>query len=275
VGHGDWSDYEAKRWGVDSWFREDVDLITLSSKLAEPPDSIFHCAGGSSVSSSFEDSNTDFEKTVGSTGAVLEYARLMSPDCKITYISSAAVYGRSDILPTPVNTFLRPISPYGFHKKLAEDLCFSAAEFHGLNVSIVRLFSVYGAGLRKQLLWDACKKLCAGDFIFHGTGNETRDWIHIDDAVKLVIASNKFADEGFRIVNGAGGESLKNSDILTLIGKQFYSDFQLKFIGDKHIGNPDHYSADISCANHYGWKPTESLEMRVVEYVDWFKSLGI
>jgi len=53
----------------------------------------------------------------------------------------------------------------------------------------VRLFSIYGVGLRKQLLWDGCRKLMAADLVFSGTGHETRDWLHVEDAATLLIRS--------------------------------------------------------------------------------------
>ena len=55
-----------------------------------------------------------------------------------------------------------------------------------LNISVVRL-SVYGKGLKKQLLWDACKKIMTSnkEATFMGTGQETRDFIHISDVLHL------------------------------------------------------------------------------------------
>ena len=53
-------------------------------------------------------------------------------------------------------------------------------------MSIIRLFSVYGNGLKKQLLWDACNKIINAktEVEFWGTGEETRDFIHVDDVLK-------------------------------------------------------------------------------------------
>ena len=53
---------------------------------------------------------------------------------------------------------------------------------------MLRLFSVYGEGLEKQLLWDACNKLSSGNRTFFGTGEETRDFMHVSDVAKYVIS---------------------------------------------------------------------------------------
>ena len=124
----------------------------------------------------------DFQRTVGSTAALLEYIRVDCPGAALVYPSSAAVYGHAVQLPMQEDGPLRPVSPYGVHKKFAEDLIRSHCVMFGLRASIVRLFSIYGEGFRKQLLWDACRKLLAGEREFFGIGDETRDWLHVDDA---------------------------------------------------------------------------------------------
>ena len=57
----------------------------------------------------------------------------------------------------------QPMSPYGHHKLIMEQLCCSYAISFGIRATIVRLFSVYGPWLRKQLLWDLCLRLNEGD----------------------------------------------------------------------------------------------------------------
>jgi len=70
-----------------------------------------------------------------------------------------------------------------------EDLCLSYAGRWGIRTSVVRLFSVYGPSLRKQLLWDACEKFRRGDNTFAGTGSELRDWLHVKDAAALIATA--------------------------------------------------------------------------------------
>ena len=87
------------------------------------------------------------------------YKRQYSYNTKLIYPSSAAVYGFSNNLPLKEYSDLNPISPYGYHKKIVEELCRMYVEQYAVKVVVLRLFSVYGKELKKQLLWDACKKL--------------------------------------------------------------------------------------------------------------------
>src|SRR6202012_4896575 len=102
--------------------------------------------------------------------------------------SSAAVYGAQHAGPIAEQDALVPMSPYGQHKLMMEQLCRSYAMTFGIRSTVVRLFSVYGASLRKQLLWDVCSRLHRGErsLMLGGTGREIRDWIHVRDVVRLL-----------------------------------------------------------------------------------------
>ena len=113
---------------------------------------------------------------------------------------------------------LAPLSPYGLHKCLAEDLCRFYAAYWKLPIAVIRFFSLYGEGLRKQLLWDACKKLHGDAFIFEGTGNEERDWLHVEDAVRLIALAGEHASSLCPIVNGGSGAARSVRSVLEALG---------------------------------------------------------
>src|SRR5262245_21334499 len=175
------------------------------SVVDERTELVVHCAGGSSVGQSVSAPLVDFQKTVPPFAEVLEWARGHVATAKVVLLSSAAVYGDADTIPTAEDSPLRPISPYGCHKRMCEELCASYGRNYGVSSAVVRLFSVYGAGLRKQLLWDTCRKASTGDRRFQGTGQELRDWLHVDDAVALVLAAAGIAAPETPIINGGSG----------------------------------------------------------------------
>jgi UDP-glucose 4-epimerase len=154
IGHGDWQQEEWESWGLSAWYKANVNLQALQ-QYAGNPSTIIHCAGGGSVAFSITDPLADFERTVVSTAHVLEYVRLHAPSCSVVYPSSASVYGTVEIVPIREDCPPTPISQYGTHKLMAEEMVSSYGRQFGVAVSIVRFFSVYGCGLRKQLLWDA------------------------------------------------------------------------------------------------------------------------
>jgi len=268
VGHGDWSIEEARLWGVSSWLKHDISLISLREH-ADKLDLVIHCAGSGSVAASMNAPYVDFQKTVGSTMEVLEYVRTESPDALVVYPSSAAVYGACEQMPLKQDRQLRPLSPYGQHKVIAENLIKEYSSIYGLNAIIVRLFSVYGRELRKQLLWEACSRLRKGDNIFFGTGNETRDWLHVNDAAGLLVSAAAHASKECPVINGGSGIATTNRELLTLI-TQFISEAQRpEFNNQVRDGDPQHYHADMSAVADWAWTPAITLAEGLADYMAW------
>jgi len=271
LGHGSWAKAEWQRWDIGEWHETDVTLESLSTFAAEP-DIVIHCAGSGSVGFSLSYPFEDFQRTVATTIAVLEYVRLRVPQARIVYPSSAAVYGSVQAVPIPEISPLSPTSPYGVHKRLAEDLCMSYAKHFNIQIAAVRLFSVYGAGLHKQLLWDASRKIVHRENGFHGTGTELRDWLHVEDAASLLIAAANHASTACPVVNGGTGVGVSVQEILSVLFSYFGRDDKPSFSGIARSGDPNCYIADISLARHWGWEPTIQWQEGVQEYAAWYRS---
>lgn len=269
IGHGDWHNDDRLVWGVAEWFNSNVTINALLS-LKLNPQIIIHAAGASSVPLSIQDPYLDFNKSVISTIEVLEYLRLYKQDTKLIYLSTAGVYGAVAEFPIKESADLKPLSPYGTHKLMAEELCKEYSKNHNLAISVIRLFSIYGAGLRKQLLWDALKKAVDGHTDFYGTGDEIRDWLHINDAVKLIYRVAENTDKGYLVLNGGSGVGLSVSHILTLLFEKFDASLYPKFTGVNKLWDPKGYIADTSVANKLGFAPQINLKDGLQDYVTWF-----
>ncbi len=269
LGHGTWSRQEWETWGIAEWHNCDITLNSLCSYI-DNPDLIVHCAGSGSVNFSMTYPMQDYQRTVETTINVLEFMRLYAQNSKLIYPSSAAVYGNARVLPIPESAILKPVSPYGTHKVISEQICKSFAHHFEIHVAVVRLFSVYGRGLRKQLLWDACSKISKGDVTFFGTGNEVRDWLHIDDAVDLLLCAGTHASSACPIVNGAAGCGISVRDVLCEMLKLFEVPIEPQFSALPRPGDPCGYVGDISLAMQWGWKPTIDWKDGVQDYVRWY-----
>lgn len=270
IGHGAWDRAGFSKHGVTFWHPSDVHLDALVTYGREP-DIIAHCAGSGSVMFSMSHPLQDYERTVSSTAAVLEYVRLHSPGTKIIYPSSAAVYGNAAALPIKETDARSPMSHYGVHKLLAECLCQSYAANFGVAVAIIRYFSVYGEGLRKQLIWDACSRIGSGEHTFFGSGDELRDWLHVDDAARLLLLAASHAGRDCPVVNGGSGRGVAVRDILAAVFKEFGVGHPPVFSGQSRPGDPPGYEADIAIARSWGWQPEKPLADGIKRYVEWFK----
>lgn len=270
LGHGPWGSGHPEEYGINEWIEDDVSIVSLL-KITKKLDCIIHCAGGSSVGHSVVAPMDEFQKTVNSAINILEYTRISQPGAKLVFPSSAAVYGEKGDEPIKESESLAPVSPYGFYKKITEELCESYGRNFNLSVSVIRFFSIYGIGLRKQLLWDACSKLSAGDkeVTFFGTGRETRDWLHIDDAVALIYLMSQTNGKNF-IINGGSGKRKTVLDILIRLKKILGSSTEIIMNGSQKKGDPLHYWADIQHLHQLGWLPQKNLENGLEEYVKWY-----
>lgn len=269
IGHGSWGREEWRSWGIADWHTADVSLDTLVT-YAGKPDVIVHCAGSGSVGFSLTNPYQDFERNVLPALAVLEFARLFSPNSRVVIPSSAGVYGKVSCLPIPESADISPISPYSEHKWMIERLAGSYAANFGVAVAIVRLFSVYGDGLQKQLLWDACVKFAAGDTDFFGTGKEERDWLHVSDAARLLMVAAEHASSKCEVVNGGTGKGTAVVDVLARLSSQMGIALAPTFSRQSKPGDPDALIADISRATSWGWQAQKSLSEGLADYVRWF-----
>lgn len=271
VGHGDAAG--AGEAGLCRWQSGDVSRQSLEA-LAEPVDLVVHCAGSGLVAASFADPDAEFRKSVGAAIEVLEFAFHQVRRPRIVVLSSAAVYGLATRLPINEDAALNPISPYGKSKLAIEQRCRAYGRDHGLEIAIVRLFSVYGPGLRKQLFWDACQKFASGDGRFGGTGNELRDWLHVRDAVRLVDAAAEHASAAVPVVNGGTGRSVKVCDALMQLRALWPARApEIEFSGEARQGDPPGYEADVARALALGWKPAQEFAQGLAEYVSWASSI--
>jgi UDP-glucose 4-epimerase len=270
-GHGDWTVDEALAHGFDAWHAGDVTLSTLST-LNERFDVIAHCAAASSVTFSLEQPLQAFRMTVQCTAELLEHVRRAGSTPLVLYPSSAAVYGAADDRPLKESDRPNPVSPYGTYKQMAEELLASYARHSGVRSVVIRYFSIYGSGLAKQLLWDAAAKLSSGQPVaeFWGTGEETRDWIHVDDAAALMLAASTVRDQHV-VVNGASGDRVTVADVLGQLRDALGVDVALRFNGIVKPGDPRYYHADVSRMHALGWRPSVRLHDGLRDYVRWLR----
>jgi UDP-glucose 4-epimerase len=271
MGHGDWSREEWQMWGLSGWQCADVTLETLR-QYAESPSAIVHCAGSGSVAYSLEDPLADYERTVTTTAHVLEYVRTSVPSCRVVYPSSASVYGTAETVPIREDSPTKPISQYGVHKLMAEQMIGSYTCQFGISASIMRLFSVYGCGLRKQLLWDACRKFTNDDFLFMGTGEEVRDWLHVEDAADLLLTAMEHATPECPIVNGGSGVGATVCEVLVKLGGCLSQNkLTPSFSGALRRGDPSRFIADIERSKAWGWTPKFDWQKGIAEYAIWWQ----
>jgi dTDP-glucose 4,6-dehydratase/UDP-glucose 4-epimerase len=187
-------------------------------------------------------------------------------------ISSAAVYGNPKILPIAEVSELAPISPYGYHKLIAEAVLDEYNLLWGIKTCSARIFSAYGNGLKRQIIYDISKKIIFSDEVrLFGTGNETRDFIHINDickAIDCIITHDNFNSTKINIANG---KQVSIKDIVQIFNTFWSHDKKIIFDGVKRNGDPVNWCADISLLKSFGYIQSISIYDGVKRYINWIK----
>ena len=213
---------------------------------AERPRWLINAAGGASVGDSFVAPYSDWQKTVQVQAKILEALRETGSTAFYIFLSSAAVYGEPNQLPVTETTPCQPISPYGMHKWQAELMQEEYRRFFGVRSAVLRIFSAYGAGLRRQVVYELCQKIRQAQTVLevYGSGEESRDFIHADDVAGAVACVAQSEAEG--IFNVGSGVQTSIAALARALVDQIRPDLSIVFTGNERPGNPLKWQADIS-----------------------------
>ena len=235
-------------------------------------DYCINASGSGNVSNSFKEIDVDLKLNSTNVFYLLNAIKIFNPECRFINFSSAAVYGNPKSLPVNENSEVNPVSPYGFHKYYSELICKEFYKLFGIQSCSLRVFSAYGKGLKKQLFWDIFQKGNKSNTIeLFGTGNESRDFIFIDDiisAIKVIMESNYFKSD---VINVASGEEITIKRAAEYFVKQMFENKTIAFTNVVNEGNPDNWRADITKLKSLGFTPKTTIEEGLKRYADWLK----
>ena len=246
-----------------------IGKVTVSNlkKFKVKFDYIIHCAGSGYIGLN---KTEDFKKNVYSTKKLLEFVFKFSNRTKNIIISSTSVYGNSSKKLTE-QTKINPISIYALNKRQSELVCKNIYKKYKTNIIILRVTSIYGIGLRKQFIYDACRKIKLNKNIFLGSGEELRDWLHIDDFSTLIYILIKKNLSGFNIFNCGTGKEHKIKNVLKKMIYKFKKDLKPKFDMFGVNFNQRSNVTSINKIKKLGWKPKINFDKAINDYIKWFK----
>ena len=175
------------------------------------PDVVFHLAAQVDVRRAVTDPAVDAHVNIGGTAAVLEAARAAGTRRVILASTGGAIYGETDVLPTPEHAPIAPLSPYGASKAAAETYLALYERLHGLSTVSLRFANVYGP--RQNPLGEGgvvaimCGATVAGrPAIVFGDGRQTRDFVFVADVAAAFLAAAE-SDAGGAFNVGTGVET--------------------------------------------------------------------
>ena len=259
-----------------TWHRVRLPDPRLRSLVAEGRfDRVFHLAGAAYVPPSIDDPTGDLGNNAGVTLDVLEAVRRGSPGTPVVYTSSAAVYGSPTVLPISEETPIDPVSPYGVSKYAAEQYVSLYARLHGLRTASLRLFSVFGPGQRKQVVFDLLAKLAADPDRLEviGAGTEMRDFIFVDDVVTAAMTVMTRAPLAGEVYNVASGTGVTIRDLVGHVIEVVGVAPTVHYTGEVRPGDALHWVGDIARLRALGFAPAVSVEAGVRRIAEWFADI--
>jgi len=229
-------------------------------------DVVFVLAGRSGAVESLEDPLTDLLVNCGGLLNILHVLQSRGCEVRTVFPGSRLEYGKPEHSPTSEDDALLPLEPYGLHRIFCEQYLEFYARRFGMKYAVARLTNVYGpregppsVGFNLLNSWIS-RAVAGGTLEIYGNGKQLRDYIFVEDAVRLLLLLG--AVEENTIVNGGSGEGRPLKDVAKLV---------VKLAGSgriEHVPWPQSalqietgdFVADVSRARVLGWQPTTELE---------------
>lgn len=235
------------------------------------PNVIIHCAGSGLVGIEKLNKKVHYKKNYNSTKDLIRFVKVSQiENCKIIFLSSQSVYAAKKQKRIFEIDKILPKSNYGKTKYLSEKILINLKKN---KVIILRLFSIYGIGLKKQIIWDACEKFRKNIVKFRGDGNEVRDFLNIKDLLDLInkIIKKNYIEES-TIYNVGHGRGVSINKLLNFIKKEYKSKHNITFIGNNNEAeNRNFVSSNFKVEKDFKWTPSRNLFKEVKNYIGWYK----
>ena len=255
--------------------RGDILDDKVLNKIMTGADVVFHLAAKISVTESFKEPESYARVNVAGLIQVLEAARKCHVR-RLIFPSSASVYGDDPSLPKKETSGLFPASPYAVTKVLGEALCRVYGEDRDIETVALRFFNIYGPRQDPRSPYASViprfiDALARGKRpIIFGDGEQTRDFVHVDDAVKAMILAASRRGPAGEVLNIASGVGTSIIDVFESVRKAGGWSEKPRF-APARPGEVRHSRASIAKARRIlGFKPTVSLESGIRRLVgDW------
>lgn len=240
-----------------------LDLAEQSLDLAGV-DGVFHLAGQPGVRSFGDVFPLYLRRNVLATQRVLETAAAVG--VRVVLASSSSVYGEAESYPTPEDAPPYPVSPYGITKLACEHL----VRAYGLDAVVLRYFTVYGPRQRPDMFFRrACDALLSGaPFEIYGTGEQSRSFTEVGDAVTATTAAMERAPAG-ALYNVGGGEEASMLEAIALLEELSGRTLDVRHV-ERAAGDVPRTKADVSrIGDALGWQPSATLEDGLAKMWSW------
>jgi len=262
--------------GNFAFYEEDIRDAKALHVAAEKCDVIFHLAAIVSVPMTVE--NPIGAAAVNDIGSLLvfETARQQKVP-RVVFSSSCAVYGDDPLLPKREDMTPKPMSPYAVQKLTAEYYAKLYYDLYGIETTALRYFNVYGprqdpsspySGVISIFMTKALQNEAA---VIYGDGNQSRDFIYVQDVAKANLLAATAQKACGQVINIGSARAIRINAlwqaICTINGRSLDARYEPKRPGDIKESLADIKSAKTTL----GFKPAVSFEQGLESTFDWYR----
>jgi len=251
--------------------------IELNEVLSSMPfDQIIHLAARAGVRPSLEQPALYQRVNVEGTVNLFEAAR-ESGIKKITIASSSSVYGINSKVPfSEADPIFSTISPYAASKLACEALGHVYHHVYGMDICMLRFFTVYGPRQRPDLAIHKFAKLMQTNqpITVFGDGSTSRDYTYVDDTVEGVIACTE-REFGYEIINLGESQTVKLNRLIGLIESAMEIKAEINHQPVQPGDVPITYANIEKAQRLLGYNPKTQIEDGIPKFVEWFRQHNI
>jgi UDP-glucuronate 4-epimerase len=251
----------------------------LADLVAEAnADIVVHLAAQAGVRYSAENPRAYIESNIVGTFNLLEALR-QRPPRHLLIASTSSVYGAGRQQPFEEGQDTdHPVSLYAATKKATETVAYSYAGIHGLPITAMRLFTVYGPWGRPDMaLFKFTKNIIAGEPIeVYGAGKQTRDFTYVSDVVEAIVRLSDNAPSGsseppYRVVNVGGGHPVGLDDFIAIIEDAIGRKALRRDLPMQPGDVPATWASTIILEQITGFRPATPLADGVRAFLAWYR----
>ena len=258
----------------------DIRDFDLLEKVMRDIDVVFHLAAQIHVDRSYIEPGLTFEINVRGTQNVLEAARMFDAK-RIIYTSTSEVYGSAQYIPIDEKHPLNAPHPYGASKIAADRMCYAYIQTYGMNISILRLFNVFGPRQRDLgyggVISIFTRRILSNiPPVIYGDGSQTRDYTYVEDAVRAFDLVLKHDEPIAEPVNFGTGKEISILNLANKLIDLCDKKGDVKPVQvEPRIGEVERLIANASRAKELlGWEPKYGIDEGLGEFVQWYRKYG-
>lgn len=252
---------------ISDWPR--VERLTLN---VQPFNAVINLAARAGVRASVENPWVYVDTNMTGTLNLLELCKRTGIP-KFILASTSSIYGGDAPLPTPETASSdRPLQAYAASKKGAEAMAHAYHYLNGLDVSIVRYFTVYGpAGRPDMSMFRFAQWISEGiPLRVNGDGEQSRGFTYVDDIARGTIQALK--PVGYEIINLGGHENITINALIAIMEELIGRKAQITY-HPLHPADALANQADVSKAGQLlGWEPQVSLREGITRLIEWYNA---